>query len=76
MKIYRYYAEVTVSAYTVVEADTEEQALAIVEGRSAKLMTGYSSNGEEKDYWVVEAADGDPKKIVLDSIEGDDAIDD
>ncbi len=57
---YRLTAEITVSAYTTVEADSLEQALKIAEDREAEIKEGSSDPSE---YWLVEEIDGVPRNI-------------
>lgn len=55
-------SEVTVSAYTIVEADTLEEAMEISEGRDVTLG-GFQSGADEDEIWVIDDADGMAQKI-------------
>ena len=55
-------AEVTVSTYTTIEAETLEEAIKIAEDRD--IVIGGNCSGESEDYsWIVEEIDGEPEKI-------------
>jgi hypothetical protein len=56
MKFY-FDAEITVSAYTVVEAESASEALMIAKGRTAEL------NGDQHEVWAVDESDGEPRNI-------------
>lgn len=53
---------VTVSASTIVEADTLEAAIKIAEGREA-VIGGNGSGYEADEFWIIEDADGMPEDI-------------
>lgn len=58
-KIYKLSAKVTISVYTEVEAETEEEALEIAKERQngeLAINSGYS----EDEFWVAEELDGEP----------------
>lgn len=50
---------VTVSAYTVVEADTLEKAIEISKKREA--VNGTTGGGSEDECWIVDEIDGAPQ---------------
>ena len=55
-------AEVTVSTYTTIEAETLEEAIKIAEDRD--VVIGGNCSGESENYsWIVEEIDGEPEKI-------------
>jgi hypothetical protein len=54
---------VTVSAFTVVEADTLDEAIAIAKERDVTLVAG------DGDQWVIDEADGDLEQIHEDGSE-------
>lgn len=55
--------EVTVSAYTVVEADSLEEAIKVAEDRD--VVIGGACSGESEHYsWIIEEADGGPTNIL------------
>jgi hypothetical protein len=62
MPTFRLTADVTVSATTVVEADTLEEAIAIAEDRAAAIG-GIGTGEDETENWIIEEADGLPKNI-------------
>jgi hypothetical protein len=53
---------VTVSAFTIVEADTVEAAIAIAEYR-APVIGGIGTGEDPAESWIIEEADGMPKNI-------------
>lgn len=55
-------AEVTTSAYTVIEADTLEEAIALSENR-AVVLGGIGSGVSEDEDWIIDDADGSPQNI-------------
>lgn len=57
-------ANVTISVYTEVEADTLEEAIEI--GKERELM-GITQTGcdTEKDAWLCDELDGTPENIVV-----------
>jgi len=56
-------AEVTVSAYTTVEADSLEEAIAISETRGV-VLGGPQSGADDEEEWVVYGPDGEPENII------------
>jgi hypothetical protein len=62
MPRFRLSADVTVSAFTIVEADTLEAAIAIAEDRAA-VIGGIGTGEDENENWIIEEADGLPKNI-------------
>ncbi len=76
MPTYHFTAEVTVSATTTVEADSEEQAREIAEGRTVRLSRGLGDDDYD-DEWVIEEADGEAQEIRLSRVDdADDPEDD
>ena len=57
MTAYKFAAEVTVSAYTIVEADTLEEAMRQAEEREA-VIGGLHSGEQADESWIIETADG------------------
>lgn len=51
-------AKITVSAYTLVEAETLEEAINIAKSREA--VNGALGGHSEKDVWIVDEIDGEP----------------
>lgn len=62
MPEYGLVAHVTVSAFTTVEADSLEEAIAIAEQRDVR-MGGINSGADENESWIVEEIDGEADKI-------------
>lgn len=59
---FRLNCAVTVSASTVVEADTLEKAIEIAEER--EMVVGGITNGTDENFqWVVDEIDGSPTDI-------------
>ncbi len=63
MAEFLFHAEVTVSAFTVVEADSLEEATRIAKDRDDVVLGGIQSGAEETEQWVIEDADGFPNNI-------------
>jgi len=63
---YRLCCEITVSAFTIVEADSEKQAIKIAEGREPILYQEYDEQDAAKENWLICDADGSPMKIKID----------
>ena len=62
MKKFALIAEITISLYTEVEAETLKEAIEIAEERP--LMTIIKTGGETKyDTWMSDELDGMPEKI-------------
>lgn len=66
MKRYMLSASVTVSAYTYVVANSEEEAIKIGEERSDVHLGGTQSGYDADESWVIEDADGTPMNIRVD----------
>ena len=62
MTTYNLSAMVTVSAYTTVEADTLEEAIAISRDRRAEIG-GNGTGNHPGESWIIEDADGVPEAI-------------
>ena len=59
---YRLCAEITVSCYCEVEADSEPEAIA--KATELQPALGFTGSGNEpEDYWLIEDADGAPNNI-------------
>ncbi len=56
--------DVTVSAFTIVEADTLQEAIEIAEDRTP-VIGGIGTGEDSDENWVIEEADGLPKNIHL-----------
>ena len=69
MKTYIFNAHVTVSAWTHVEAETEEEARQIAEERIDVTLGGVASGADPTETWIIDDADGVPTEITL---EGED----
>lgn len=55
-------AAVTVSAWTVVEAESLDEAIAKSANRQA-VLGGIGSGALPEESWIIEDADGDPMNI-------------
>ncbi len=65
MPVFKLGCHVTVSAYTVVEADSLDEAIAQSYGREV-VLGGLHSGALPEESWVIDDADGDPQNIKLD----------
>ena len=59
---YRLTAQVTISVYTDVEADSLKEAIEIAEERNLMSIVGNGGDTEE-DSWMCDELDGYPKNI-------------
>lgn len=55
-------AAFTVSAYTTVEAETLDEAMAIARSR-AGVIGGNGSGAQATESWIIEDVDGEPQDI-------------
>lgn len=55
-------AMVPVSAYTIVEASSLEEAIRIAEDRDVVIFNGRCGE-DAKEVWIIEEADGSPEDI-------------
>jgi hypothetical protein len=62
MTTYRLACSVTVSAWTDVEADSLEEAIAIADMREVEIG-GTLTGVDGTESWVIEEADGSPQDI-------------
>lgn len=62
MAIFKLSAEVTVSAYTIVEAETLDEAIQIARNREAAIGLLHTTN-DPNEQWIIEEADGGPQNI-------------
>lgn len=62
MASFKFGCVVTVSAFTVVEADTLEEAEEIAKARDAAIG-GNGSGIDETEYFIIEDCDGSPREI-------------
>jgi hypothetical protein len=72
MNRYVLYAHVTVSAYTVVDAESEAEAIKIADSRDATLSTQWTRDKypeEAFEQWLIEEADGMPQNIGVSLVE-------
>lgn len=65
MATYIFNAHVTVSAYTSVEADTEEEARQIADERIDVALGGVASGADPTETWIIDDADGVPFEITM-----------
>lgn len=73
MKLFRFSATVTVSAFTDVVAETLEEAREIAGGRSASLATQHGDS-EARQAWLISDADGEPTECELASVSDTDEV--
>jgi glycerol-3-phosphate O-acyltransferase len=62
MPTFKLTASVTVSAYTTVEADTLEDAIAVAAERHV-VIGGINSGESYDESWIIEDADGEAENI-------------
>ena len=62
MKKYQLSAEVTVSAQTVVRAESLKDAIAEASGRLV-VLGGPHSGEDEEEKWIIEDADGSAQNV-------------
>jgi Mrp family chromosome partitioning ATPase len=62
MPVFNLSAAVTVSAYTVVEAETLEEAIDLSQERNP-VIGGPQSGADENESWIIEDADGEATDI-------------
>lgn len=62
MKRFKLIGQVTVSAYTEVEADTLEEALAEAAGRDV-VIGGHRSGYSPREEWIIDDADGEVENV-------------
>ena len=62
MKKYQLSAEVTVSAQTVVYANSLEEAITEASGRLV-VIGGLHSGEDEEENWIIEDADGSAQNV-------------
>lgn len=56
------YAHVTCTAFTLVEAETAEDAIKIAKDRGV-VLGGVGSGADSSDTFVIDEADGEPENI-------------
>lgn len=64
MKRFTLSALVGVSAYTIVEAETAQEAIKIARMRSV-VLGGERHGNDPEESWIVEEADGDATEIAV-----------
>lgn len=57
---YRVEAKVTIGTWTVVEAESKEEAVRIAGEREDKMSFINNSGMEETEAWIIEEIDGEP----------------
>lgn len=58
------YGEITISAYTIVEAETKEEAMEIAAGREVMSMPALNRNQfPPTEMWISDELDGEPQNI-------------
>lgn len=62
MAEYELSAVVGVTAYTIVEADSLDEAIEIAGHRSA-VIGGTGTGSDDREQWIIDDADGEPTDI-------------
>lgn len=57
---YRVEAKVTIGTWTLVEAESKEEAIRIAEEREDKMSFINNSGMDENDAWIIGEIDGEP----------------
>lgn len=69
MPKYYFGGQVTVSCYTLVDADSEEEAREIAENRNFLILPAASSMGwNPNEEWLISEIDGEPREITNEDI--------
>lgn len=63
-KTFVLHAEVTVSCWTEVEADTLEEAVEISKERTVDISRSHGGH-EATEQWIIDEGDGEPKNITV-----------
>jgi len=67
MKPYRVIGSISISTWTVVEAESEEEAIELANERT-DMMQILSNNGDsELECWMAEELDGVPTKLHIEN---------
>lgn len=62
---YTITAKVTISTYTTVVADSEEEAIKIASERDQKMSFINNSGLEEDEQWTIDEIDGSPFDLAI-----------
>lgn len=57
---YRVEAKITIGTWTIVEAESKEEAIRIAEERDEKMSFINNSGLDENEAWIIEEMDGEP----------------
>lgn len=57
---YRVEAKITIGTWTMVDADSKEEAIRIAEERDEKMSFINNSGLDEKEAWIIQEIDGEP----------------
>lgn len=57
---YRVEAKITIGTWTMVEAESKEEAIKIAEERDEKMSFINNSGLDENEAWIIEEMDGEP----------------
>jgi hypothetical protein len=63
---YKIEAKVTIGIWTIVEADSIDEAVSLAEKRDDKMSFVNNSGMTAKDAWIIEEIDGDPFDLYVD----------
>ena len=64
MKTFSLSAQVTVSAFTEVEANSPEEAKEIASSREV-VLGGLHSGAVVNEMWIIDEADGEPHRVAV-----------
>lgn len=65
MKKYTVTGKITITTYTTVEANSEEEALKLAEKRDDKMFISSNNGDTAEDVWMVDELDGDPYELSI-----------
>jgi len=68
MTIYKFNAQVTISVYTEVEADSASEALEIAKEREVGQLCHNAVYPDCDEAWFTDELDGQPEKITLNEV--------
>jgi len=57
---YRVEAKITIGTWTIVEAESKEEAIRIADERDEKMSFMNNSGLDEGEAWIIDEMDGEP----------------
>lgn len=66
MKKFKISGLITVSCYTEIEANSEDEALSKAELRTEKMMIVTNNGDLSNKVWMIEELDGEPRNLSID----------